>query len=66
MESDIKKRDNLIKALKELVVMFDEWVLAVKANDLDKASEISKQSKIKRFEILNIEKTLKSKIITLN
>ena len=60
------KRDNLIKALKELVVMFDEWVLAVKSNDLDKAAEISKQSKIKRFEILNMEKTLKSKLITLN
>ena len=60
------KRDQLIKAQKELIAQFDEWVMAVKANDLDKAAEITRQSKIKRLEITNYEKTLKSKIITLN
>ena len=60
------KRDQLIKAQKELIAQFDEWIMAVKANDLDKAAEITRQSKIKRLEITNYEKTLKSKIITLN
>jgi hypothetical protein len=60
------KRDQLIKAQRELIAQFDAWVLAIKANDLEKASEIVKQSNIKRLEIVNYEKTLKSKIITLN
>lgn len=60
------KRDQLIKAQRELIKQFDEWVMAVKANELDKAAEITRQSKIKRLEIANYEKTLKSKIITLN
>jgi hypothetical protein len=60
------KRDQLIKAQRELINMFDDWVLKVKANELEQAAEVSKQAKIKRLEIANYEKTLKSKIITIN
>ena len=66
MDSEIRKRDNIIKAQRELIQMFDNWVIKVKANELDEAAEITKQAKIKRLEIANYEKTLKSKIITLN
>jgi len=59
------KRDNLIKAQKELIQMFDDWVRLIKTNALEEAGDVVKQSVIKRAEIANIEKTLKSKIITL-
>lgn len=60
------KRDQLIKAQKELIEMFDEWVRLVKEDKLLEAREVVNQSKIKRVEIANYEKTLKSKVITLN
>ena len=59
-------KDKLIKTQRELIEMFDQWVLLIKANKLEEASELVKQSNIKRAEIANMEKTLKSKIITLN
>jgi hypothetical protein len=58
-------KDRLIKAQKELIIMFDEWVQLVKAQKLPEAIELVKQSNIKRLEVANIEKTLKSKIIKL-
>jgi hypothetical protein len=59
-------KDRLIKAQKELIIMFDQWVQLVKAQKLPEASELVKQSNIKRLEVANIEKTLKSKIIIPN
>ena len=59
-------KDRLIKTQKELIEMFDNWVQLVKANKLPEAAEMVKQANIKRAEIANMEKTLKSKIITLN
>ena len=59
-------KDKLIKTQKELIEMFDNWVQLVKANKLPEAAEMVKQANIKRAEIANMEKTLKSKIITLN
>lgn len=56
----IEQAGKLIVAQRELINMFEEWVQSVKANELEKASEIIKQSNIKRAEIANIEKTLKS------
>ena len=64
--SNIEQAGKLIVAQRELITMFDEWVKLVKLNELEKASEIVKQSNIKRLEIANIEKTLKSKIIKPN
>ena len=59
-------KDKLIEAQRELIRMFDLWVQFIKANELEKASEIVKESNIKRAEIANIEKTLKSKILLPN
>ena len=59
-------KDKLIKAQKELIVMFDNWVQLVKANKLPEAAEMVKQANLKRVEIANIEKTLNSKIILPN
>ena len=64
--SIMNAKDRLIEAQRSLIKLFDAWVQAVKANDLEKASSVVKESNIKRAEIANIEKTLSSKIIKIN
>jgi flagellar hook-associated protein FlgK len=60
----VSKQDNLIDS-------FDKWVRLVKANDLESASEVVKESNKLRTEIKELKKQLeklnkKSGIILLN
>jgi hypothetical protein len=55
----------------ELIDSFDKWVRLVKANDLESASEVVKESNKLRIEIKELKKQLeklnkKSGIILLN
>jgi hypothetical protein len=63
--------NRIIKAQKELIQSFDDWVVLVKANDLDAASELVKKANKMRLQIAELDKEYvklnkKSGIILLN
>jgi hypothetical protein len=63
--------NRIIKKYTEVVQCFDDWVLLIKANDLEKAAEQARNAKVIRIEIAELKKQLeklnkKSGIILLN
>jgi len=72
MNSDkLNLANKIIQKQSELIVLFDEWVKKIKANELPEAAEIVKKSNILRTEITILKKDYaklnkKSGIILLN
>jgi hypothetical protein len=72
MDSDkINLYKKIILKQDELIDSFDKWVRLIKANDLESASEVVKESNKLRIEITELKKQLeklnkKSGIILLN
>jgi len=67
MDDKLQRRNNLIKAQKQLIDMFDLWVANVKANDLAEAKKIKDLSMIVRKRVYELESEIKkeSNIIKL-
>lgn len=63
--------NKIIQKQSELIVLFDEWVQRIKANELPEAAQIVKKSNILRTEIIVLKKDYaklnkKSGLILLN
>jgi hypothetical protein len=60
MDDRIFKRDELIKAQKQLIGLFDSWVALVKTNDLEGAKQVKELSMIVRKQVWKLEDEIKN------
>lgn len=69
MDEKLHRRNELIKAQKQLINLFDTWVALVKNNDLPGAKNVKELSMIVRKRVYELEDEIKKEsnlIKTLN